>query len=165
MAYLSTNDAPFRARTAHWIAERQEVLVLIRYSHSAGAKDFEFFGSVEAFDARLRDLPPRTCVTVFGEQQLPLRGRVNDAFIDQALALVPDGTEYVVVGLEQVRAGVCASYPHTSGETSVELREDLRESRGKLVAVGPYPPWLEDGEEVVSAVVPNPDGSITVGVY
>ena len=165
MGYQSTNDPAFQAKTARWIAERHEVLALIRYSHAAGSKDFEFFDSVEAFAARLRELPPRTCVTVFGERQLPLRGRVNDDLIRQALALVPDGTEFAIVGLERVRYGEYAWYPHTTGETSVELGQELREKREELVAVGPYPPWLEDGENVVSAVVPNPDGSVTTGVY
>jgi hypothetical protein len=165
MAYPSTKDPAFLARTARWLAERHEVLALIRYSRAAGAKDFEFFDSVEAFQARLRDLPPQTCVTVFGERQLPLRGRVNDDFIQQALALIPDGTEFALVGLERVRHGESAWYPMTAGETSVELCEELREWCGRLVAVGPYPPWLADGDEVVSAVVPSPNGSVTTGVY
>jgi hypothetical protein len=165
MGYPSTNEPAFQAKTARWIAERHEVLALIRYSHAAGSKAFEFFDSVDAFRARLRDLSPRTCVTVFGERQLPLRGRVNDDFIHHALALVPDGTEFVIVGLERVRYGECAWYPHTDGETSAELCQELREKRGELVAVGLYPPWLEDGENVISAVVPNPDGAVTTGVY
>lgn len=165
MSYVSTNDPLFRTKIHQWISGRHEVLVLIRYSYAAGSKDFEFFDSMEAFDARLRELPPQTCITVFGEQQLPLRGRVNDEFITQALKLVPEGMEFVVTGLERVRYGDYAWYSHMSGETSAELKEDLHERNGELVAVGLYPPWLEDSEEVLSAVVPNADGSVTTGTY
>jgi hypothetical protein len=165
MGYPSTDDLVFRAKVARWIAARGEVLALIRYSHSAGAKDFEFFTCEHAFRARLAGLPPRSCVTIFGERQFPLRGRVDDAFIDRALTLVPDGVEFAVVALERVRGGPDAGLWQVVGERSLELAEALRAKGGELVAVGRYPPWLADGEEVVSAVVPNPDGSVAPGVY
>jgi hypothetical protein len=165
MGYPSTIEPAFLALTARWIAERHEVLALVRYSDAAGSKDFEFFGSVEALQARLGELPPRACVTVFGEPQLPLRGRVDDACVRQALALIPDGTEFLVVGLERVRCGKHAWYPKASGVTAIELVEELQERRGELVAVGPYPPRAADGEHVASAVVPYPDGTVAVGVY
>ena len=78
------------------------------------------------------------------------------------MALVPDGAEFLVVGLVTVRDGTMSWYPKSAGETHEELRESLRDQYGERVAVGPYPPWLED---VTSAVIPNPDGSVTVGVY
>jgi len=165
MEYPSSADPTFLDRVAGWIAVRGEILALIRYSHAAGAKDFEFFDTADDFRNRLRGLSPRDCVTVFGRQQLPLRGRVDEDFIRRAVALVPDGAEFLVVGLEPVRYGEASWFPKSAGETHEELRESLRDLHGELVAVGPYPPWLEDGEEVTSAVIPNPDGSVTTGVY
>jgi hypothetical protein len=165
MGYTSTNDPDFREQAARWIAERQEASGLIRFSHAAGSKSFEFFDSAAAFQARLQELPSRTCVTIFGERQLPLRGVVDDDFIRQASASIPDGTEYLVAGLELVQYGQATWYHYRSGETADDLRGDLDDMRGELVAVGPYPPWLEDDENVISAVVPNPDGTVTTGVY
>jgi hypothetical protein len=165
MCLTSTNNPTFRAKTAQWIAERHEVLAIIQYSHCGGSKDFEFFESREAFDARLAELPPRTCVTVFGERQFPIRGLVNDDLIARSLALIPDGVEFAVVGLELVRYGACAWYSHTIGISATELSDELQERRGELVAIGRFPPWLEDSSEVVSATVPNSDGSVTPGVY
>src|SRR5262249_42700447 len=123
MGYTSATDAAFLDTVAGWIAGRGEVLGLIRYSHKAGAKDFEFFQSVDAFRARLRQLPPRDCVTVFARPQVPLRGRVDDEFIRRAAALVPDGTEFLIVGLERVQYGNLSWYPNSAGETHAELRE------------------------------------------
>jgi len=165
MGYPSATDPRFLGRVSGWIGDRDEVLALIRYSHAAGAKDFEFFDSAGAFRARLGNLSPRDCVTVFGRPQLPLRGRADESFVRQALALVPDGAEFLVVGLEPVRYGCASWYPHSAGETHAELRESLQDLYGERVAFGPYPPWLEDGEDVTSAVIPNPDGSVTTGVY
>jgi hypothetical protein len=165
MGYLATSDPDFLGRTCRWIAEQHDVLVLIRYSHAGGSKDFEFFDSTERFIDRLRGLPPRTCVTVFGKRQLPLRGLIDESFITTALRVLTNGAEYLVVGLDPARYGNFGWFTHRAGETHEELREDLLDLEGRNVAVGTYPPWLEDGQDVISAVVPDPDGSITTGVY
>jgi hypothetical protein len=165
MGYPPATDPAFLDRVADWIAARGEVLAIIRYSHKAGAKDFEFFQSADTFRDRLRQLSPRDCVTVFALRQVPLRGRADDDFIRRAAALVPDGVEFLVVGLERVQYGNLSWYPNSAGETHAELRESLADVRGELVAVGTYPPWLEDGVNVASAVIPNHDGSVTTGVY
>ncbi len=52
-----------------------------------------------------------------------------------------------------------------SGESHAELRDDLEESRGTLVAAGLYPPVLERSTEVVHAVVPDEDGVVRAGPY
>lgn len=165
MGYTSAAAQTFLGRVTGWIAERGEVLALVRYSHAAGAKDLEFFQSPDAFRARLKCLSPRDCVTVFGWPQLPLRGRVEEGIIQQAMTLIPDGTGFLVVGLELVRYGRASWYPNAAGETHAELREAMEDRHDELVTVGPYPPWLDDGEDVTSAVIPNTDGSVTTGVY
>jgi hypothetical protein len=163
--YPSAADETFLGRVAEWITARGEVLLLIQYSHAAGSKDFEFYDSVDAFRARLTQLPPRTRVIVFGGRQLPLRGRVDESFIRRAEELVPDGAEFLVVRLELVRYGTTSWFPKSAGESHEELQESLQDLYGEQVALGPYPPWLEDGEDVTSALIPNPDGSVTTGVY
>jgi hypothetical protein len=165
VSYASAQESNFLAQASRWIAETGEILALIRYSHAAGSKDFEFFSSADAFRDRLNGLAPRTCITVFRKRQLPLRGTVNDDFIRQALQLIPENQEYLIVGLERVTYGTQSWHPKAAGESHEELADDLRDFQGNPVAVGPYPPWLEDNDEVVSAVIPNSDGSVTTGVY
>ncbi|HEY3325320.1 MAG TPA: hypothetical protein VGP72_33010 [Planctomycetota bacterium] len=167
MAYGSVNDLTFSSTVQQWIEANGEVLALIRFHASAGAKSFEFFRSMDDFKIRLADLPPRTCVIVFRDHQLPLRGRVDEEFIRKASALVPNGVEFLVVVLERISMGAASWFHDAAGQTHDELIEELRDSYcyGKSVAVGPYPPWLEDTAAVISAVVPNSDGSVTVGIY
>ena len=165
MSYTSSHDPKFRARIAAWIAERQEVVVLIRSSRAAGSKDFEFFTSVDAFNARIQELAPQTCVTVFGSPQLPLRGTVDDDFVRKALTLISDGDEFLILGLRPVKYGSVSWYSSVAGETHSNLLEELLDRLDEPVALGPYPPWIEDADDVISAVVPNQDGSITGGVY
>ena len=154
MGYPPTSDHSFRETIARWLESTGEVLTLIRYHAAAGSRDFEFFRSFPAFLTRLAELPPRTCVIVFGECQLPLRGRVDDAFIAKALELVPDGVEWLAVGLSKTIAASRSWYHQADGMSHAELKEELDSQVGAEFAVGLYPPWLEDAEFVISAVVP-----------
>lgn len=165
MPYVSVNNPVFQSTVARWISETHEVLAMIRFHAAAGSKSFEFFDSFELFRGRLGQLPARACVTVFREQQLPLRGRVDRDFIRKAIATIPSGTEYLLVGLELTTIGNASCYYDFAGETHDELREALEGELGSLLAVGPYPPWLEDNESVTSAVVPDPDGFVHTGIY
>src|SRR5687768_11921854 len=127
MSYLSTEDSTFRLRVEGWLERRGEVAALIRYSRAAGSKSFEFFYAREAFSDRLRQLPGSTCVTVFREPQLPLRGRVDEEFLRAALAHIPDGVEYLIAGLEEVSDGKYSWLHFLSGENHAELSEHLRD--------------------------------------
>lgn len=166
MAYLSVFRTDFGATVNRWISERGEVLAMIRYSHCGGSKSFEFFDDAERFRSRMEELEPRTCVIVFGERQLSLRGRIDDEFIRQALDHVVDGTDFLIAGLELYTYGDLFSYyPYRDGVSHDELKEGLVDYYGEEVAVGPYPPWLHDTDEVIEGVIPNADGYISEGAY
>jgi hypothetical protein len=51
MVSLSSRDTEFLSTVRQWIAQRGEVLVMLRYSRAAGSKDFEFFDSVELLNS------------------------------------------------------------------------------------------------------------------
>jgi hypothetical protein len=165
MSYASSTDKRFLATLDEWLRSQHEILVLIRYSHAAGAKAFEFFSSFETLTERLRSLPPRTCIIAFRQPQLPFRGVVDDNFIVTCLSGVPDGSEYLIMEIVRRMAGKASWFHHVAGESHAELRADLEDSRGLAVAVGLYPPWLEDTNDVISAVVPDEHGVVTTGIY
>lgn len=161
MAQLtSTTDKEFLRTVNDWLHGQTEVLALIRYSHAAGNKSFEFFTSFERLRERLGELTAETSVTVFREHQLPLRGCVDDEFIGKCLNSVQAGSEFLVVGTAARTAGNQLWFHHEAGESHEELREVLEELRGEPVAVGAYPPWLEDSLNVISAYVPTHDRSV-----
>jgi len=165
MAYQSTSSPDFLRLVEEWIQENQEVLVMIRYSAMAGSKDFEFYYSIDGFKNRLSELPSRTCIIAFRQRQLPLRGKVDAAFINRALETLPDAGEWLLVGLDYIDYGTTGWYQKSTGGTHEELRESLNDFEGENVALGAYPPWLEDNEFVVSAVVPETNGAVVVGIY
>ena len=168
MSYVSTNDSTFLSNVENWLQENGEVAVLIRYSAAGGSKSFEFYHSMQEFDEKLKLLAPKTCVIVFREKQLPLRGKVDVDFVSRALQTLPDfpyKDEYLIAGLELVHAGAASWYHFAAGTSLEEFKEDLSYCEGQMVAVGIYPDWLEDNDNVISAVIPEADGTVITGIY
>lgn len=149
--YLSTVD--------QWVASSGEVLVILRYLGMAGAKDYVFVRSSPAFRQVVESAPTGTDIIVFKEQQLPLRGCVDDELVGIALNLVPDGTEYLVVNLvPYIEGGQRLS--GRMGDSHRNLLEDLVDSEGRLIAFGPLPPFIEaDNEFMISASKGGIDGA------
>ena len=165
MAYPPSTDPRFLSTLDSWLQVQPEILVLIRYSHAAGNKDFEFFSSIGSLRDRIGKRPARTCITAVRQPQLPLGGVVDDEFVARCLKNIPEGAEYLVVETVRRVYGTMSWFHHDAGETHACLRQDLEESRGVAVAAGLYPPWLVDTDDVVSAVVPDEQGVVRTGVY
>ncbi|HWF02406.1 MAG TPA: hypothetical protein VHA06_01895 [Candidatus Angelobacter sp.] len=102
-----------------WFRETIEIFVLIRYSHAAGSKNFGFFSSFTTFSEMFNALPPSASVTTFKTSQLQLGGVVDDRFISECLAAIPDGTEFLLLKTEN------GTMNNNSGETHAELHEAL----------------------------------------
>ncbi len=165
--HRSTDDAAFRSAVDGWIIDNGEVLAVIRFAGGAGSKSFEFFTSIDALIRRINELPPSASVTVIAERQLPIRGRVDDDFIQRALTSNRHGDEWLIVCLDQIKMGAASWYHDFAGDSNEEMATELRDEYcyGNRVAVGPYPEWLEDSKTVITAYTPNPDGSVAVGAY
>lgn len=161
----STTDKNFLKTLENWLAGQSEIMILVRNSRVAGNKSFEFFTSFAALRERLSRLKAETSVTVFRKPQLPLRGRVDDEFIGKCLGLIPAGSEFLVLETDPRMATQQWLLHHEAGESPDELQQVLDGLRGRLVAVGEYPPWLKDSPDVISAYVPNQDGTVKAGVY
>jgi hypothetical protein len=161
----STTDRKFLKTLEDWLRGQSEIMILIRYSREAGNKSFEFFTSFAALRERLARLKAETSVTVFRKSQLPLRGRVDDEFIGKCLSLIPAGSEFLALETDPRMATQQWLFHHEAGESLDELQQVLEGLRGKLVAVGEYPQWLNDSADVISAYVPHQDGTVKAGVY
>ena len=165
MRYVSSTDKTFITTLELWLRNQREILVLIRYSHAAGTKSFEFFSSFSTLLERLAQLPPHTSIVAFRQPQLPFRGVVDDEFISNCLSNIPDGSEFLLVETVRRNAGQTSWFHEAAGETSLELREALEDSRGSPVAVGVYPPWQEDSADVICGIVPDKHGVVKPGAY
>src|SRR5215475_1133005 len=117
MSLQSAADKAFLNSLESWLNSHGEVLILIRYSHAAGNKDFEFHTSFPSLLERLRQLPPETCITAFRTPQLQLRGIVDDEFIRKCLSSVPNGSEYAVVETVPTTRGRFSSLDYSAGDS------------------------------------------------
>ena len=161
----STTDKQFLKSLEGWLRGQSEIMILIRNSRAAGSKSFEFFTSFAALRKRLAGLKAETSVTAFRKPQLPLRGPVDDEFIGKCLSFIPAGSEFLVLETDPRMATQQWLFHHEAGESLGELKQVLQGLRGRLVSVGEYPQWLQDSPDVISAYVPNQNGTVKAGVY
>jgi len=165
MSHPPTTDPQFLGTLEDWFRTQSEVLVEIRYRCGGGSQDFELLPSFRALTDRIRELAAGACVTAFRRPQLPLRGVVDDNFVAACLKSIPDGSEYLVAETVRRVYGRHSFFHCGSGESHAELRDDLEECRGALVAAGLYPPVLEKSADVITGVVPDADGVVRAGPY
>jgi len=163
--FNSALDPQFAGTLEQWLGEQGELLVMFRYPNAGGSRDFEIHSSLSTIMKRLSEVPPQTSVIAFRKPQLPIRGVSTPALVEAALARIPDGTEFLIVETVLTTHGRHSWYRNASGESHAELREELESSAGRPVMAGVYPPWLEDGPDVVSGYVPDKSGRIKPGAY
>lgn len=163
--FHSALDKAFQSTLCLWFQERDELLVMFRYPNAGGARDYELHGSVDSIAQRLSVVPPQTSVIAFRNPQLQQRGTVTSDFIATAMGSVPDGVEFLIVETALTTAGSHSWFHNASGTSHNELREELEQSMGRPVMLGRYPPWLEDGPDVISGYVPDGTGQIRPGAY
>lgn len=162
--YTPTTNPKVLAKLEKWFHSQPEILVRVRRPRS-GSEEFQFFSSLEALAERMRDSVPYTWFTVFEKPQLSLRGVVDDAFIERCLASIPDRSEYLIAETSPRVAGKRSWFHNLSSDAKAEMRDDLETSRGAHVAVGLYPPTLEDRDDVIHAFTPDVDGKVKPGPY
>jgi hypothetical protein len=148
----------FLGRVAEWLQRSGEVLVILRYFRAAGAKDFALCRTPADFEALVQAVPRGTDIEVFRDAQLPLRGVVDEAFIEAALTTIPEGREYLLITTE-TRPGRSISRVGDNGASHAELRESLADLHGVEVALGICPEyWGPDHQGLVSAAKGGIDG-------
>src|SRR5215469_9535310 len=134
MGLISTADKEFLATLLEWLDGKSEILVMIRYTRAGGNKSFEFYTSFDMLLKRLRQLQPGDNVIAYRKPQLPLRGFVDDAFINKCLMDIPDGTEHLLVETVRRTAGSMSWFHEGSGETHEG-----------------FPPWPDGNPDVITA--------------
>ena len=168
MERCSTSDTDFLSTVARWLDADREVFVIVRLPNAGGSKSYEHFTSLSGFTDRIMELSPSTSIIVCKGNHLPLRGNVDNDFISVAVSRIPDNTEWLIVRETIYVCGAARWFPDSVGDTHGELTTELRDETyfGHPVRVGAAPPWWEgDSETIISAYVPNADGSITPAAY
>jgi hypothetical protein len=148
------------------LADVGELCCVIRFSHAAGNRSYEFFEDFEPFARRIRQLPPLTSVIVFRNRQFPIRGVVDEGFVTDATGSIDPEIAWTLVRTSSITMGSQSWFHHLDGSSLTELEEELRSTFcwGQPVALGPEPDW-HDLEATFEAIVPGLTGVVQRGVY
>ena len=165
MAHAASTDPMFLQTIEAWCSVQPEVLALVRFRCGAGSRDWRLFSSYSQLLEMIQTAPAGACITVFKSPNLPLRGVVDEALIDNCLAAIPDRIEYLMIETVQTVAGKCSWYHYGSGQSHAELKDDLQGSVGRPVVVGYHPSMSAGPTEAVDGVVPDTDGLVRPGPY
>lgn len=131
-----------------WLVETHELLVMINLRHSGGLSQTYIINSI----LDLRELLcaqtwPEIVVSIFREKQFPLRGRVTDLFIENALEMMADGKRYMIIKL-RTYPDPCAWVD--DGNSNQQMKESLEEQKDEFVGVGsdPFEPLYAREQDV-----------------
>jgi hypothetical protein len=140
------HDQHVIATVQDWLAYSHELWVELYYPHSGAGGTFYLVSTAADFHDLVHQARVGAIFFILRQQQYPIRGIVGDAFIQDAVENISDGTAYEIVDL--------AVYPtalsfYGSGYSDHELREDLNQCRGVFVGLGKLPAapdkyWVEN---------------------
>jgi hypothetical protein len=127
------------ALLSDWLAATGELYLDVDYPHSGGSGLNYRVRSMADLKALVveQQNQPEISFTVFQRLQYPLRGVADDDLLAQALERIPDGQWYRIISLDDYYPSRCDSYG--SGNTHLELRQDLTELAGMEVGIGQNP--------------------------
>lgn len=159
----SVFDSNFLNQVKDWFKKTQDIFVFVRYSATAGNKDCFWFSDYDSFYHTIEKFPANADVIVFEDNQFPLRGIVDEAFIQNILSTFPDNTELSFVDKITPSNGLIDLYYCDSHR---DIKESLAEFYGEPIAIGLKSQWWRnDSDIMISALVPLADGTLKRGVY
>ncbi len=131
-----------------WFSASTELFVELDRPHSGTSGGFYILKNYLQYEDLITKASPGAVCFMLRDKQLPLRGLVDDTFINRALDWLEDGDYYIIIEP--------SSYPQTirflgDGKTRLEFERELRELRGTEVWVGqdfkfPDQYWKENSD-------------------
>ena len=136
MDNLDIRDPNIQQTLQTWLAETGELFVELYYPRSGGGGTFYLLTTANHLDQLVQHARDGALFFFLQQQQFPLRGSVNTAFIEQVETAIAEGEWYLITDL--------ATYPqalafHGDGNTHEQLMRDLHELRGETIGVGRDP--------------------------
>jgi hypothetical protein len=116
-----------------WFTSSQELFAELYIPHNGGSGNYYILKDFSQYLKLILSARPGSICFIFRDKQVPLRGKVDDAFIQKALDGLIDGDYYIIT--DSSHYPQCISY-YGDGNTHQELKQDLLELRGVEVCVG-----------------------------
>jgi hypothetical protein len=141
-----------------WIKTKGEVLIILRYLCAAGQKDYAIFNSFDDLMMLIERLPTGTDVIAIYDHKFPVRGKVDDLLINNALSAINDDEEFLIVATDR---NIDDKHRITGADDIGHntLIDYLDSFSGEMVAVGKCPAYhLNDHDNMISFSKDGIDG-------
>ena len=148
----------FLDQVFRWIDQNGEVMVVLRYLHTAGCRDLAVCKRQTEFETLIQYVPAATDIVVFRDPPFYKRGVVDQEFIAGAMADFSDNQEYILIELETRSGAPTCVYEECN--SSKELLASLMDLKGVDIAIGKRPAyWEPDSDTMISAAKDGIDGA------
>jgi hypothetical protein len=134
MGPFSFTDSVVRDTLTAWFKQSGELVVELYLPHSGGSGFFFALATFSEFEDLIANAKPGSICFVLRDLQLPIRGKVTDALISEALGQIADGKNYLIAKPSRYPAQLDVV---ADGKNHHQLRTDLEKLRGEEVWVGP----------------------------
>lgn len=158
----STHLKTFRNAGLEIIEKNGEILILVVYPFSAGAKDFYILKSAEEFLTFLGSRSAKELIILFKSFTTIKHGKVTKDFIKKSIKELPplsDSDWLTIFPNDMDKAGIW----HFD-ENKEELVDTLNDHFGQFVRILEEPNWQNE-KLILKAYVPDVDGVVRPGVY
>lgn len=166
---VSADNPVFTMYVEKVLGEGQSVIVLHRYANMAGAKDYFLVRNAEDFFRALSKAHPKTSVSVFFQEVLPIRDmvstRVETQVLDYLTAQPEADREVFIIRLDASDMVLQFDRDIFLFETADEVRTWTGRNFGVSIMAGGLPFWERNSERVITAYVRDQDGVLRPGAY
>ncbi len=165
---LATTDPRLAALLGAALSRFDDLVVLQRINRAAGRRDWFLMTELDHLSEIFDSGEPQDAFTFFLQPELQIRGRVNASLIHRlrlALKGVQENKEELLLAHVTPNRALLDSEGFSPHE-EMDLVRWLNERSGEQVLAGPHPPLFSTDPEVqVTAVVPDQEGNVRLGVY
>jgi hypothetical protein len=166
---ISTDNPAFLESVEAKIQHGEPVVILLRFSHQGGNRDYFIVKSIDEFHTVLQTTHRRDAVSVFFSQSFPIQGIITPELKDRTISFLEeviqnDEEAIFVIRLDtnEIVLGIGGMKIFSKPE---EIEKWFKMNRGIPVLVGLLAFWQDDSEEMVTAYVRDSDGQIRRGAY
>jgi len=133
---MHIQDETFVNQVEEWLNEQGELFVVIQHYLSINLNQYALVTSVKTLQEIILNAPEKTMIFVYQEKQLPLRGIADETFLENALHMIQDSEDYLLLDLT---SEVQSKQAYLHGDTFWELRGRFPDFLHKKVAFGKMP--------------------------
>ena len=167
---ISTDNSDFIEKVESKLRLGEPIVILLRYSHQGGNRDYFLIRSIDEFYKVLQKAHRRDALSVFFSQSFPVQGNVSGELKNRTIRFLDkiirddDEEPIFIIRLDTNKFTLGTDNMKVFSEPN-QVEEWCNKNVGVPVIVGILAFWENDSEAMVTAYVRDLDGQIRRGAY